>query len=259
MFSLKNKTALITGCSGGIGQGIALGLAEAGADIAAVDIASLKETKEKVEALGRSCICYNIDLSDTKALKQLFTKILQDLKAIDILVNNAGMQYRKTAFEYPEDVFDKVITVNLKAGYVLSQLSARHFCERADRTSVVSKRGSIGKIINMASLFSRFGGIEVSGYTCSKHGVLGMTRALSNEFAPYGINVNAIAPGYIQTDLTKAIWSDKERRKPMDARIPAGRWGIADDFKGAAVFLASEASDYITGIVLPVDGGYSNR
>ena len=151
--------------------------------------------------------------------------------------------------DYDLMMFDKVIAVNLKAPYRLSQKAAMHFRDK----------GIKGKIINTASLFTTFGGVEVSGYTCSKHGVMGMTRALSNEFAPYGICVNAIAPGYIATELTKAIWSDSKRRQPMDERIPAGRWGTPDDFEGPAVFLASRASDYITGIMIPIDGGYSAR
>ena len=164
-------------------------------------------------------------------------------------MNNAGMQYRQNAYEYPLDVFDKVIAVNLRAGYQLAQLAAGHYRTEKKR----------GKIINLASLFSTFGGVNVSGYTCSKHGVVGMTRALSNEFAADGICVNAIAPGYIATELTKAIWSDPEKSRPMDERIPMGRWGKPQDFAGPAVFLASEASDYVSGIVLPVDGGYSAR
>ena len=220
LFSLAGKRAVITGCATGIGKGMAAGLARAGADIIALDIGDLEDTRRAVENLGRECRC-----------------------------NNAGMQFRKNAFEYPEEMFDKVIAVNLKAPYRLSQKAAMHFRDK----------GIKGKIINTASLFTTFGGVEVSGYTCSKHGVMGMTRALSNEFAPYGICVNAIAPGYIATELTKVIWSDSKRRQPMDERIPAGRWGNPDDFEGAAVFLASRASDYITGIMIPVDGGYSAR
>ena len=233
LFSLAGKRAVITGCATGIGKGMAAGLARAGADIIALDIGDLEDTRRAVENLGRECRCYKVDLSVSS----------------DILCNNAGMQFRKNAFEYPEEMFDKVIAVNLKAPYRLSQKAAMHFRDK----------GIKGKIINTASLFTTFGGVEVSGYTCSKHGVMGMTRALSNEFAPYGICVNAIAPGYIATELTKVIWSDSKRRQPMDERIPAGRWGNPDDFEGAAVFLASRASDYITGIMIPVDGGYSAR
>lgn len=248
-FPLEHKIAVVTGCAGGIGAGIALGLAEAGADIVGVDLQDLEETAVQVRALGRRFLAFRVDLSDREAVEAAWTQILAEAGGVDILVNNAGMQYRQNAYEYPLDVFDKVIAVNLRAGYQLAQLAAGHY--RAEK-----KRG---KIINLASLFSTFGGVNVSGYTCSKHGVVGMTRALSNEFAADGICVNAIAPGYIATELTKAIWSDPEKSRPMDERIPMGRWGKPQDFAGPAVFLASEASDYVSGIVLPVDGGYSAR
>ena len=248
-FPLEHKIAVVTGCAGGIGAGIALGLAEAGADIVGVDLQELEETSVQVRALGRRFLAFRVDLSDREAVEAAWTQILAEAGGVDILVNNAGMQYRQNAYEYPLDVFDKVIAVNLRAGYQLAQLAAGHY--RAEK-----KRG---KIINLASLFSNFGGVNVSGYTCSKHGVVGMTRALSNEFAADGICVNAIAPGYIATELTKAIWSDPEKSRPMDERIPMGRWGKPQDFAGPAVFLASEASDYVSGIVLPVDGGYSAR
>ena len=249
LFSLEGKNAVVTGCATGIGQGLAAGLAKAGANIIALDIADLTATRDLVNALGKTCSCYSVDLSNSSALDSTWKKILSDIGTVDILFNNAGIQHRESAFQYPEAVFDKVIAVNLKAAYLLSQKAACHFKER----------GCKGKIINTASLFTTFGGVEVSGYTCSKHGIMGMTKALSNEFAPYGICVNAIAPGYIQTELTKAIWSDPERRKPMDQRIPMGRWGTPQDFEGIAVFLASQASDYITGILIPVDGGYTVR
>ena len=232
LFSLAGKKAVITGCATGIGKGMAAGLARAGADIIALDIGDLEDTRRTVENLGRECRCYHVDLSVSSDVDEVWIRLLEEAGHVDILCNNAGMQFRTNAFEYPEEMFDKVIAVNLKMK---------------------------GKIINTASLFTTFGGVEVSGYTCSKHGVMGMTRALSNEFAPYGICVNAIAPGYIATELTKAIWSDSKRRQPMDERIPAGRWGTPDDFEGPAVFLASRASDYITGIMIPIDGGYSAR
>ena len=202
-----------------------------------------------MRTLGRRFLAFQVDLSDREAVDAAWTQILAEAGGVDILVNNAGMQYRQNAYEYPLDVFDKVIAVNLRAGYQLAQLAAGHYRTEKKR----------GKIINLASLFSTFGGVNVSGYTCSKHGVVGMTRALSNEFAADGICVNAIAPGYIATELTKAIWSDPEKSRPMDERIPMGRWGKPQDFAGPAVFLASEASDYVSGIVLPVDGGYSAR
>ena len=248
-FPLEHKIAVVTGCAGGIGAGIALGLAEAGAEIVGVDLQDLEETAAQVRTLGRRFLAFQVDLSDREAVDAAWTQILAEAGGVDILVNNAGMQYRQNAYEYPLDVFDKVIAVNLRAGYQLAQLAAGHYRTEKKR----------GKIINLASLFSTFGGVNVSGYTCSKHGVVGMTRALSNEFAADGICVNAIAPGYIATELTKAIWSDPEKSRPMDERIPMGRWGKPQDFAGPAVFLASEASDYVSGIVLPVDGGYSAR
>ena len=214
-----------------------------------VDLQDLEETAAQVRTLGRRFLAFQVDLSDREAVDAAWTQILAEAGGVDILVNNAGMQYRQNAYEYPLDVFDKVIAVNLRAGYQLAQLGAGHYRTEKKR----------GKIINLASLFSTFGGVNVSGYTCSKHGVVGMTRALSNEFAADGICVNAIAPGYIATELTKAIWSDPEKSRPMDERIPMGRWGKPQDFAGPAVFLASEASDYVPGIVLPVDGGYSAR
>lgn len=248
-FSLEGKTALVTGCSGGIGQGIAIGLAEAGADIVALDIAGLDETRKEINQIGRRCDCYQADLGDVHKVDEVWKRILYERNKVDILFNNAGMQFRADAFEYPIEMFDRIIAVNLRSAYILSQKAAIHFRERSCR----------GKIVNTASLFSSFGGMGVSGYTCTKHGILGLTRALSNEFASYGICVNAIAPGYIETELTRSIWLDQEKRHPIDMRIPAGRWGRPEDFKGPAVFLASEASDYITGVMLPVDGGYMAR
>ena len=182
-------------------------------------------------------------------IEEVWNLAVAENQHIDILFNNAGMQHRESVLTYPENVFDKVIAVNLKSAFLLAQKAANHF----------KARGYHGKIINTASLFSTFGGVEVSGYTCSKGGVLALTRALSNELAPYGICVNALAPGYIQTELTRAIFSNPEKRRPMDERIPIGRWGRPDDFEGVAVFLASQASDYITGVMIPVDGGYTAR
>ena len=221
LFSLAGKKAVITGCATGIGKGMAAGLARAGADIIALDIGDLEDTRRTVENLGRECRCYHVDLSVSSDVDEVWIRLLEEAGHVDILCNNAGMQFRKNAFEYPEEMFDKVIAVNLKAPYRLSQKAAIHFRDQ----------GLKGKIINTASLFTTFGGI------C----------------------VNAIAPGYIATELTKAIWSDSKRRQPMDERIPAGRWGTPDDFEGPAVFLASRASDYITGIMIPIDGGYSAR
>ena len=240
---------MVTGCATGIGQGIAVGLARAGARILAFDIADLSETKQKVEEAGGECQPYHVDLSNSAMIEEVWNLAVAENQHIDILFNNAGMQHRESVLTYPENVFDKVIAVNLKSAFLLAQKAANHF----------KARGYHGKIINTASLFSTFGGVEVSGYTCSKGGVLALTRALSNELAPSGIGVNALAPGYIQTELTRAIFSNPEKRRPMDERIPIGRWGRPDDFEGVAVFLASQASDYITGVMIPVDGGYTAR
>ena len=249
MFSLEGKHAVVTGCATGIGQGIALGLAKAGARVLAFDIADLTETKHLVEAAGGKCSAYRVDLGDSAQIEAVWQQAVQDHGHIDALFNNAGMQYRESAFSYPEEVWDKIVDVNLKSAFLLSQKAANHFREN----------GIKGKIINTASLFSTFGGVNVVGYTCTKGGILALTRALSNEFAPHGICVNAIAPGYILTELTKEIHSDPERRRPMDERLPMGRWGTPADFEGIAVFLASSASDYITGAMIPVDGGYTAR
>ena len=249
LFSLEGKNIVVTGCATGIGQGMAMGLAKAGAHVLAFDIADMTQTKQMIEEIGGVCKTYQVDLSDSKQIDDVFCRAVEENEHIDALFNNAGMQHRESAFTYPEDVWDKIMAVNLKSAFLLSQKAANHFRGREYK----------GKIINTASLFSTFGGVNVPGYTCSKGGILALTRALSNEFAPYGICVNAIAPGYIATELTKAIHSDPERRRPMDERLPLGRWGTPQDFEGIAVFLASAASDYITGTMIPVDGGYTAR
>lgn len=249
LFSLDGKVIAVTGCASGIGQGIAVGLAKAGAHILAFDIADMTQTKQRVEASGGSCGTYHVDLSDSAMIDEVWNRALEENGHIDALFNNAGMQHRESVLTYPESVLDKILAVNLKSAYLLSQKAANHFVERGYR----------GKIVNTASLFSTFGGVDVSGYTCTKGAILSLTRALSNELAPRGICVNAIAPGYIVTDLTRAIHADPERRRPMDERIPMGRWGTPEDFEGVAVFLASSASDYITGAMIPVDGGYTAR
>lgn len=249
LFSLEGKNAVVTGCATGIGQGLAVGLAKAGAKILAFDIADLSETKQKVEEVGGECQLYHVDLSNSAMIDEVWHLAVEENQHIDILFNNAGMQHRESVLTYPEDVFDRVIAVNLKSAFLMAQKAANHFKERGCR----------GKIINTASLFSTFGGVDVSGYTCSKGGMLSLTRALSNELAPYGICVNAMAPGYILTGLTRAVYSNPEKSRPINERIPMGRWGKPDDFEGIAVFLASQASDYITGAMIPVDGGYTAR
>ena len=245
-FSLSGMNIVVTGCATGIGQGIALGLCKAGAAILALDIADLSKTCRLVEQAGGTCRPYRVDLSDSAQIDAVWNRAVEENGHIDALFNNAGMQHRESVLTYPEAVLDKILAVNFKSAYLLSQKAANHF----------KSRGYRGKIVNTASLFSTFGGVNVSGYTCSKGAILSLTRALSNELAPNGICVNAIAPGYIHTELTQSIYEDPQKRRPMDERIPLGRWGTPEDFEGVAVFLASPASDYITGAMIPVDGGY---
>ncbi len=248
-FSLRGKTALVTGCARGIGLGIAQGLAGAGADIVGLDIADLDAAQAAVTGQGQRFFGLCCDLADAGGIDAVWPQVIACTGRLDILVNNAGMQHRESAYTYPTEILDKVLAVNLRSQYLLAQKAANQF--RA--------QGTGGRIINIASLFSSFGGMHVSGYTLSKHGVVGLTRALSNEFAPDGIRVNAIAPGYIATELTQTIWGDPEKSRPINERLPAGQWGRPEDLAGAAVFLASPAAGYITGAVLPVDGGYTCR
>ncbi len=248
-FSLNGKVAIVTGSSKGLGQGIAAGLAEAGADIVGVARSSQDETKKLVEGVGRRFLPISYDLSDQEHLKEIIDKAVEEFGHIDILVNNAGIIRRQPALEFSEENWDDVINVNLRTPFFLSQLFANQ----------VVKQKTKGKIINIASMLSYQGGILVSSYTASKHGIAGITRILANEWAKYGINVNAIAPGYMATDNTLPLQKDPVRNKEILARIPVGRWGSPDDLKGIAVFLASSASDYMTGTIVPVDGGWLSR
>lgn len=249
LFSLQGKVIVVTGCARGIGRGLAVGLAQAGADIVGIDFADIHPTAQAVEAVGRRFYPFACDLSSREEIDRIWNAILATVDHVDALFNNAGMQHRESAYTYPVEVFDQILAVNLRSQYLLAQKAACQF----------RQQGTSGRIINTASLFTTFGGMDVCGYTVSKHGVLGLTRSLSNEFAADGITVNAIAPGYIATEMTQSIWSDPEKSAPIEARIPAGRWGKPDDFAGVAVFLASDASAYITGAIIPVDGGYTCR
>ena len=248
-FDLSGKTAVVTGASRGIGMAMAVALAEAGADIIGVS-ASLKNSGSAVgaavEATGRSFTAHAVDFSDRPAVVALGEE-LSDV-AVDILVNNAGTIERAPAAEHPLELWDRVIEVNLSSQFVLTQAVG----------AAMIRRGH-GKIIFTASLLSFQGGINVPGYTASKSAIAGLTKALANEWAPLGVNVNAIAPGYIATDNTQALQDDPERSASILQRIPAARWGAARDLGGATVFLASPASDYVSGIVLPVDGGWLGR
>lgn len=249
-FNLDGKVALVTGASRGLGQGMALGLAEAGADIVGISRGSCEETAGRVEAMGRRFLHLPCDLAKATVaeLQGLVEETIEKMSRLDILVNAAGAQARHPILEFPEDDWDMVMQVNLKSLMFLSQAAARHFAEQGG-----------GKIINMASALSFQGGITVPPYTASKHGVLGVTRAMANELASKNINVNAIAPGYMVTDMTSALVADPVRSPAILARIPAGRWGTSEDLKGATVFLASDACEYCHGSVVVVDGAWLIR
>lgn len=250
-FSLEGKTALVTGARRGIGYGMAMALAEAGADIIGVS-ASLEPTGSTVEksvtALGRKFSSYQCDFSDRAAVTAFAAQVMQDHPQIDILINNAGTIKRKPAHEHDDELWDEVIETNLNAQFILSRVVGGKMAERGS-----------GKIIFTASLLTFQGGITVPGYAASKGGIGQLTKALANEWAPKGVNVNAVAPGYIDTDNTEALRNDPDRSKAILERIPAGRWGVPEDFGGAVVFLASAASNYVHGEILTVDGGWMGR
>jgi len=248
LFSLEGKTALVTGTSGGLGQGIAIGLAQAGANVVCVARGSSEAAVEQAAALGRKAAAIKADLSDAGKLQAVFDEALQLTGQIDILVNNAGTIRRTPAKDHSEKDWFDVIDLNLNSVFLLSQIAGRHMIERGS-----------GKIINICSMLSYQGGINVPGYTASKHGVAGLTKALANEWAASGVQVNGIAPGYMITDNTAQILADEQRKKSITERIPAGRWGTPEDIQGAAIFLASSASDYVNGHVLCVDGGWMAR
>jgi 2-dehydro-3-deoxy-D-gluconate 5-dehydrogenase len=249
-FKLDGKVALVTGAGQGLGQSMALALAEAGADIASLDRIGCEGTCESVRALGRRYFESVVDLraASVADLNGVVDRIVKEFGQLDILVNNAGTIRRTPAIDFSEADWDDVLQINLKAAFFLSQAVAR-----------VMMSQQSGKIIQIASMLSFQGGINVPSYTASKSGLAGITRALANEWAKYGINVNAIAPGYMATDNTAALRADPNRSKSILERIPAGRWGLPKDLNGAVVFLASAASDYIHGAILPVDGGWLTR
>lgn len=250
-FRLDGKVALVTGAAQGLGRGIAQGLAESGADIVALDIVSAEELGDEVSAQGRNFREISRDLKEVKAgaAAGIVDECVGALGRLDILVNNAGIIRRAPALEFGEEDWEDVISVNLSSTFYLSQAAARRF-EGAGRG---------GKIINTASVLSYEGGITVPSYSASKAGIANLTRALANEWASLGINVNAIAPSYYETSLTSALRADAERSEALLARLPAGRFGTPEDLKGAAVFLASEASSYVHGATIPVDGGWLGR
>ena len=248
-FNLQGKVALVTGCDKGLGQGMALGLAEAGCDIVSVSRRVPQETAEKVAALGRRLYAIQADLSQAESIADIVPAAVAAAGRIDILINNAGTIRREDALTFSEKDWDEVMNLNIKSVFFLSQAVARQFM----------KQGDGGKIINIASMLSFQGGIRVPSYTASKSGVLGITRLLANEWAQHQINVNAIAPGYMATNNTQQLREDADRSKAILDRIPAGRWGSPDDLKGPVVFLASSASDYINGYTIAVDGGWLAR
>ncbi len=248
-FKLDGKVAIVTGAARGLGQAIAIGLAEAGSDIAVVDILDTRETESRITELGRKAIGINADLSKKESVDQIVMKTMDAFNQIDILCNNAGIIRRAPLTEFSEKDWDDVININQRTLFFLSQAVVKQFI----------KQGNGGKIINTASMLSFQGGILVPSYTASKSAVMGLTRLMANEMAKHNINVNAIAPGYMATDNTAPLRADKERNKAILDRIPAGRWGDPDDLKGIVVFLASAASDYVNGYTIAVDGGWLAR
>jgi len=248
LFDLTGKAALVTGASTGLGAGMSIGLAEAGADVVLVDRVKSSETAAKIELLGRKTHIITVDLSTMEGIRSVAADGLAAFGKIDILVNNAGTIRRTPAIDYSETDWDDVMAINAKTVFFLSQGIARDMMKRQK-----------GKIINVASLLSFSGGITVPAYSASKGAVAQITKALANEWALHGINVNAIAPGYMITNNTANLRKDPERTKAITERIPAGRWGLPDDLKGVVVFLASAASDYVHGHLLVVDGGWMAR
>lgn len=248
-FNLSGKVAIVTGCDTGLGQGMALGLAEAGCDIIGVNITEPTDTISKIEAIGRKFFDIRANLMAMDSIDSIVEQAVAEFGHIDILVNNAGIIRRNDAIDFTESDWDDVMNINIKTTFFLSQAVAKQFIAQ----------GEGGKIINIASMLSFQGGVRVPSYTASKSAVMGVTRAIANEWGQYGVNVNAIAPGYMATNNTQALREDAERNKAILERIPANRWGTPEDLQGACVFLASKASDYINGYTIAVDGGWLSR
>ncbi|WP_028866244.1 2-dehydro-3-deoxy-D-gluconate 5-dehydrogenase KduD [Psychromonas aquimarina] len=248
-FNLQGKVAVVTGCDTGLGQGMALGLAQAGCDIVGVNIVEPSETIEKIEATGRKFIDIRANLMKLDDIPMIVERSVAELGKIDVLVNNAGIIRRNDAIDFSEQDWDDVMNINSKSVFFLSQAVAKQFIEQ----------GGGGKIVNVASMLSYQGGIRVPSYTSSKSAVMGITRAMANEWAEHGVNVNAIAPGYMATNNTAALRADETRNNDIVGRIPADRWGTPEDVAGPCVFLASAAADYINGYTIAVDGGWLSR
>lgn len=257
LFDLTGKSAIVTGANTGLGQGMALALARAGADIALIGRSDPVETLEQLDKIGVKSHFIKTNLSQSDKAQEIITEAAAALGGLDILVNNAGTIKRNEAINFTVDDWDSVINVNLRSLFFYSQAFAKHLI--AGKKSGKRSGKKSGKIINIASMLSFQGGIRVPSYTASKSGVSGLTKALANEWATHGINVNAIAPGYFATNNTAALQADEKRNKDILGRIPIRRWGDPSDLDGAVIFLASQASDYIQGITLPVDGGWLSR
>lgn len=251
LFSLSGKVALVTGCNRGIGKAMAEGLAQAGADIIGVSgsmPASGSDVQKEVESLGREFWPYQADFNDRDSIYSFLGKVKEEHPVVDILINNAGTILRAPAAEHPDELWDKVININLDAQFIITREIGKGMVERGS-----------GKVIFTASLLTFQGGINVPGYAASKGAIGSLVKAFANEWASKGVNVNGIAPGYIATDNTEALRNDPERSKSILDRIPAARWGQAEDFQGPAVFLSSKASEYVQGTILTVDGGWMGR
>lgn len=244
-FRLDGKIAVVTGGTKGMGKAMALALAEVGADIAAVSRRPDPDLEKAILALGRRYLHHSADLSQREETRKVIPAIVEKMGDVDILINNAGIIRRSPAIEHSEGDWDATLEIDLTATFILSQAAGQ----------VMLRKGG-GKIINVASVLAFQGGLNVAGYASAKHGVAGLTKALANDWAGKGVNVNALAPSFFITELTEAIQKDPERSRSITARTPAGRWGNAEDMAGAAVFLASPASDFINGVILPVDGGW---